>query len=171
MLNKTLVFVVGPPASGKSTYAKRRTKESGGVYIGIGELVRGMIEAGTMTRGDIKGFFAPEEKVRYALIDKVFSSLEKKDLVVIDNFPRTFDQMMFINTAFPGVDKELIIFDVPVEELLSRIKERQREDDTEERIRQGVAETRDLLKSLTEFPHLTYSFNSIVHANYNEERY
>lgn len=162
MQSKRLIFVIGPPASGKTTWCKNEAAKHNALYHGIGELVRKAIKDGKMKASDVRGYYAPENFVRYLLLDAVFEGLQQNDMIIIDGFPKTLSQLLFIDTAFPGVDKQLVVFNPPEDILLERISHRKRADDTTERVRHGIGEISSILLAFKTTPQLSYIFTSLI---------
>jgi len=143
-----LVFF-GPPGVGKGTQAGKVAKHYNLVHISTGDIFRAEIkletELGLKVKGIInKGDLVPDALL-IAILENVFDSNPGTNGFVFDGFPRTLPQA----EAFDKMLKrrkckihQVISLDVPVEELLSRLLNRAREqgrtDDTEEVIKKRL---------------------------------
>jgi adenylate kinase len=155
------LVLLGPPAAGKGTQARRMTDRFGGVHIDTGDILRANAERGTelgrkartfMERGDL----VPDEVV----IDMVLERVGESDCAlgfVLDGFPRTVPQAEALDRRLGELDRPLdatVGLEVEEDELRRRLAERAREqdrpdDDDEQAIRQRlelfVSETGPLL--------------------------
>jgi adenylate kinase len=130
------VVLLGPPAAGKGTQARRITGRFGGVHIGTGDILRANAERGTelgrkartfMERGDL----VPDEVV----IDMVLERVGESDCAlgfVLDGFPRTVPQAEALDRRLGELDRPLdatVGLEVEEDELRRRLAERAREQD------------------------------------------
>lgn len=135
---KKLIFMIGAPGSGKSTYSDKihamHAEEIESIHIG--EILRDEMEQGT-TMGKIvkqyveKGDLVPGDVILY----EVFAHIKKasKDIVLMDGFPRGLNQMKILGDTLAN-DKEIELISV-IELKVSREVARERllpEDATEE---------------------------------------
>jgi adenylate kinase len=144
------VVLLGPPAAGKGTQARRITDRFGGVHIDTGDILRSNAERGTelgrraqrhMERGEL----VPDEVV----IDMVLERLGEADCAagfVLDGFPRTVPQAEALDRRLGELDRPLeatVGLEVEEVELWRRLAERAREqdradDEDEQAIRQRL---------------------------------
>jgi adenylate kinase len=143
------LVLLGPPAAGKGTQARRMTDQFGGVHIDTGDILRANAERGTdlgrkartyMERGDL----VPDEVV----IDMVLERVGEPDCAagfVLDGFPRTVPQAEALDRRLGELDRPLdatVVLEVEEAELRRRLAERAREqdrsDDDEQAIRQRL---------------------------------
>jgi adenylate kinase len=130
------LVLLGPPAAGKGTQARRMTDRFGGVHIDTGDILRANAERGTelgrkartfMERGDL----VPDEVV----IDMVLERVGEPDCVagfVLDGFPRTVPQAEALDRRLGELDRPLdatVGLEVEEDELRRRLAERAREQD------------------------------------------
>jgi adenylate kinase len=144
------VVLLGPPAAGKGTQARRITDRFGGVHIDTGDILRSNAERGTelgrrarqyMERGEL----VPNEVV----IDMVLERVAEPDCAggfVLDGFPRTVPQAEALDRRLDELDRPLeatVGLEVEEAELWRRLAERAREqdrpdDEDEQAIRQRL---------------------------------
>jgi adenylate kinase len=130
------LVLLGPPAAGKGTQARRMTDQFGGVHIDTGDILRAHAERGTelgrkartfMERGDL----VPDEVV----IDMVLERVGESDCAlgfVLDGFPRTVPQAEALDRRLGELDRPLdatVGLEVEEDELRRRLAERAREQD------------------------------------------
>jgi adenylate kinase len=130
------LVLLGPPAAGKGTQARRMTDRFGGVHIDTGDILRANAERGTelgrkartfMERGDL----VPNEVV----IDMVLERVGESDCAlgfVLDGFPRTVPQAEALDWRLGELDRPLdatVGLEVEEDELRRRLAERAREQD------------------------------------------
>jgi adenylate kinase len=144
------VVLLGPPAAGKGTQARRITDRFGGVHIDTGDILRSNAERGSelgrraqdyMERGEL----VPDEVV----IDMVLERVGEADCAagfVLDGFPRTVPQAEALDRRLGELERPLeatVGLEVEEAELWRRLAERAREqdradDEDEEAIRQRL---------------------------------
>ena len=135
---KKLIFVIGAPGSGKSTYSdKIKEMHAEEIHsIHIGEILQDEIAQGT-TIGKIvqqyveKGDLVPGDVILYEVFKHIKAS--PKDIVLMDGFPRGLNQMKVLGDTLLH-DKEIKLVSV-IELKVSKEVARQRilsEDATEE---------------------------------------
>ncbi len=120
------IVILGPPGSGKGTYASRLTKILGVPHISTGDMVREEIKAQTELGKKIKeysdrGELVPDEIIISLLAER----LEKPDAqegFILDGFPRTLRQA----EALEEISKiDLVInLNVPDEIIIQRLSNR-----------------------------------------------
>jgi adenylate kinase len=120
------IIIVGPPCSGKSTIGRQLAGKLGYKYISSGDIARAMAEEdGTMENLDA-GKMAPEDRMR----DKMHEILSKSVNVVIDGFPRFYDQYEWlIENHTIALPIAVVVVDVSINELFNRVVNRGRSDD------------------------------------------
>jgi adenylate kinase len=150
------LVLLGPPAAGKGTQARRMTDRFGGVHIDTGDILRANAERGTdlgrkartyMERGDL----VPDEVV----IDMVLERVGEPDCVagfVLDGFPRTVPQAEALDRRLGELDRPLdatVGLEVEEAELRRRLAERAREQDRSDDDEQAVRQRLELFASET----------------------
>ena len=129
------VVLLGPPGAGKGTQAQKLADKLGVPQISTGDLFRENISSGTPLGVEAKryldaGDLVPSDLTN-ALVEDRISQPDAADGFILDGFPRS----------------------VSVEELLKRLKERGRADDTEEVIHNRFKVYSDETKPLLEYYH------------------
>lgn len=117
---KAIIFMIGPPASGKSTWGKNFAQKVGAVYISTDEL------RAKVGKGESDQSVNPQ--VYMIATQKVQRALAQGKHVVLDatNIDRSA-RRTFIKPALQhGAYKIAVAFEVPREELLKRDAQRPR---------------------------------------------
>ncbi len=123
-MNYKHVILLGPPACGKGTQAKKLAAHLGVPCLGTGHLLRAEIEKGSTVGLEAKGFidaglYVPDETI----LKMVGEWLQKnKDGWIMDGFPRTLPQAESLQKMAP--ESKVIALDVPREDLEQRIIKR-----------------------------------------------
>jgi adenylate kinase len=120
---KLIIVLLGPPGSGKGTYASILTKKLNIPHISTGDLVREEIKAGTKLGKEAaeyvnRGELIPDEKILEILKNRV----SKQDCVkgfILDGYPRTLKQAEDLNKA-AEVDVAVNL-NVPDEVIIERL--------------------------------------------------
>jgi adenylate kinase len=158
----TRLVLLGPPGAGKGTQAVRIATEHGIPHISTGDIFRrnvaeqsdlGRRAQAFMKRGDL----VPDEVV----IDMVGDRLAQEDCAagfLLDGFPRTVPQALALEDLLAQAGTPLAVvlrFVIDDEEVIDRLFRRAqiegREDDTEDVIRQRLAEYHDKTEPLEFF--------------------
>ena len=139
------ILFLGAPGSGKSTIGQRLAQEKGWEWISTGEILRQSTEEWVVERLKTEQLF-DDEMVMGLAIPRV----EAAENAIFDGFPRTLKQaeIMVEKEILPDL---IIEVDVPLEEILSRLELRGREQDTPE-----IAEQRYLMYRDTKDEILAY---------------
>jgi adenylate kinase len=151
------VVLLGPPGAGKGTQAEKLAEKLGIPQISTGDLFRSNIADGTELGLEAKryldaGDLVPSELTN-ALVDKRLNEPDAAGGFILDGFPRSVAQAEALTGMLEARDLTLdavLEFRVSEDELLKRLKERGRADDTEEVIHNRMnvyrAETAPLLE-------------------------
>ena len=130
------VVLLGPPAAGKGTQARRITGRFGGVHIDTGDILRANADRDThlgrrareyMERGEL----VPDEVVIDTVLDRVGES-DCADGFALDGFPRTVPQAEALDRRLGEIGRPLdatVSLEVAEAELRRRLAERAREQD------------------------------------------
>lgn len=172
-----LVFI-GPPGAGKGTQARRLTERFGIPQIATGDMLRARKEAGTLPADLAAtmsaGGLLPDEAVVGLIRDRIAEPDCAKGFI-LDGFPRTKGQAIELDTMLKnsGYDLDRVLFlQVPDSLIVERIVNRrvcvstgevfhlmyspppagrdvrQRDDDTEEKIRRRLSEYGNTFEAL-----------------------
>ena len=123
-MNHKNVILLGPPASGKGTQAKKLATHLGVPCLGTGQLLRAEIEKGSAVGREAKGFIDAGQYVPDETILKMVGEWlkENQDGWIMDGFPRTLPQAKALQEMAP--ESRVIALDVPREDLEQRIIKR-----------------------------------------------
>jgi len=141
------VIFLGPPGSGKGTQSKLLAERNGLAYLGTGDMLRAAI-AGPSPMGERArpfveaGQLVPDELVNDLIAERV-NQPDSPERFVIDGYPRTLPQAKALDRVLEskklGLTAVLVMI-VPDEEIVRRLRGRQRDDDKEETVRNRLAE-------------------------------
>ena len=123
-MNHKNVILLGPPASGKGTQAKKLAAHLGVPCLGTGQLLRAEIEKGSVVGMEAKGFIDAGQYVPDETILKMVGEWlkENQDGWIMDGFPRTLPQAKALQEMAP--ESRVIALGVPREDLEQRIIKR-----------------------------------------------
>jgi adenylate kinase len=152
------IVLLGPPGAGKGTQALKLAEKLGVPQISTGDLFRSNITRGTELGLEAKryldaGDLVPSDLTN-ALVDKRLDEADAADGFILDGYPRSVDQAEVLTRMLAARNTELdavLEFRVCEEELLKRLKDRGRADDTEEVIRNRMKVYRDETAPLLEY--------------------
>lgn len=140
------LVLVGPPGAGKGTQAAVLSEQLAVPHISTGDLFRANIDNETSLGREAKSYLDAGElvpdKVTNEMVRQRLSESDAQAGFMLDGFPRTTPQADVLAGILAENDMELtavLEFDVPREELVRRLLERGRSDDTEELIRRRLA--------------------------------
>ena len=86
--------ILGPPGSGKGSFAKRLGEDFRVPVISVGDILREEVENSSKIGKDIKSIMKKGDLISDDIILKIVNkNLEEKDDVVFDGFPRTIKQI------------------------------------------------------------------------------
>jgi len=150
--------LLGPPGAGKGTQALKLAEKLGVPQISTGDLFRSNITRGTELGLEAKhyldaGDLVPSDLTN-ALVDKRLDEADAADGFILDGYPRSVEQAEALTRMLGARNTKLDVvleFRVCEEELLNRLKDRGRADDTEEVIRNRMKVYRDETAPLLEY--------------------
>jgi adenylate kinase len=130
-----MIILMGVAGSGKSMQGRLQADEHGYAWISTGEILRVLI-TGKRRQEMLQGkLLSDEEMVR--VLDTVFEVIDTKQEFILDGFPRTVVQADWL---LKNVDKgrfsltAVIHLNASKDVVRKRLKQRGRQDDTEEAI-------------------------------------
>lgn len=142
----TRLLIVGPPGAGKGTQSARLTERFGIPAIATGDIFRANIKNQTPLGVEVKAIVDAGDYVPDSLTNALVTSrLEEQDALdgfLLDGYPRTIDQIVFLDDLLAkrgqGLDAVIQLV-ADQEEVVTRLRKRAieqgRTDDTEEAIR------------------------------------
>lgn len=154
----TRVVLVGPPGAGKGTQAVVLAGKLGVPHISTGDLFRGHIAEQTALGAEVKryldsGKLVPDS-VTNEMVRERISEADAAAGFLLDGFPRNTAQADVLAgiLAEHGTQLDAVIeLQVGEEELVQRLLDRGRDDDTEEVIRERQAVYREETAPLLDY--------------------
>lgn len=155
------LILFGPPGAGKGTQANFIAEKYNVAHISTGDVLREAVknktEVGLHAKSFMdKGELVPDSVVIEIIKQKLTSLIDMK--FMLDGFPRTVPQAEALDKMLGelGVNLDVVVFlDVNDEEVVQRIMKRQelenRQDDTEDVLRNRLNVYRDQTSPLGEF--------------------
>jgi adenylate kinase len=152
------LVLVGPPGAGKGTQAAVLSEQLGVPHISTGDLFRANIGNATPLGQKAKSYMdagelVPDEVTNEMVRDRLADEDAAKGFL-LDGYPRNTAQAEVLSEmlAEQGVELTAVLqFDVPEEELVTRMLARGRSDDTEDVIRRRLAVYRSETEPLLEY--------------------
>lgn len=134
------IVMFGPPGSGKGTQSKHIAIKYKLAHLSTGDVLRAECESGSDLGKQISalidnGNFVPDDMIQRMVKKFILSNTGTKGFI-LDGFPRTINQIEWLDNMLAEIGEEVSVFlslDVEEEELKNRILKRgnysQREDD------------------------------------------
>lgn len=121
-----ITILIGRPCSGKSTLGKNVASNLGIKYISSGDIARKLADGHKDAKESLdNGHLAPEEMMRSAIL----SEIKQYDNMILDGFPRFYDQYKWLLKRMPHQKVIFMVVDVDVDTAYIRSMERNRSDD------------------------------------------
>ena len=147
-----MIILMGVAGSGKSMQGKILADELGHAWISTGEILRVLV-TGKRRQDMQKGLLLSDDEV-IRVIEKVLELINTKEEFVMDGFPRTEVQVDWLmNQVALGRLQKPIMFHLDIDEQVvrSRLKLRNRPDDTEESIAIRFKEYNQKVRPIIEY--------------------
>lgn len=120
------LIILGPPGSGKGTYASRLQLRLGMPVIATGDILREIVKEETMLSKKLKGYMSKGELVPDNIVVEVLKERLAKDDskggFILDGYPRTIEQAKALDT-FVKIDI-IILLIVPEWIIIERLSSR-----------------------------------------------
>lgn len=141
-----IVVILGRQGSGKGTQSELIVAEYGFVHVSTGDMLRAAVAEQTelgRRAGELmeRGELVPDDVMCGIVADRLSRPDVVEHGVLLDGFPRTTpqaDALESITAAGGGIDVALNL-DVPIAEVMRRMLDRGRSDDTVEAIERRLA--------------------------------
>lgn len=152
------LILLGPPGSGKGTQAALMKEQLEVPTISTGAMFRAAIQNGSamgrQARGYIeKGELVPDDITMGIVRERILKS-DCDHGYILDGFPRTVRQAEMLQEFLAERDEALdavLKFDVSDDSLIQRLKERSRDDDTDQTIETRLRVYRKQTEPLVDF--------------------
>ncbi|MGH1362930.1 MAG: adenylate kinase [Calditrichia bacterium] len=161
------LILLGPPGGGKGTQAATIMENYSIPQISTGDMLRAERDSGSELGSRVNEVMMRGELVSDDLILEIVDSRLNKDDCkrgfILDGFPRTIPQADGLKKLLEkhGITNiKAINLSVPDEELISRLLERKRADDTEETIKNRLVVYRENTEPLIEY----YRNEGVLHS-------
>lgn len=120
-----LIFIFGPPGSGKGTYSKRIEDELGFKHISTGDFFRKHVERSTELGKKVEEYLKEGELVPDSLVNRIMEKVLNENIdqdIILDGFPRTRKQAIFLDEI---KEPDIIVkLEVPEEVVIKRLSAR-----------------------------------------------
>ena len=152
------VVLLGPPGAGKGTQAAKLADKLGVPQISTGELFRQNIQDGTELGLEAKryldaGDLVPSD-VTNKLVEDRIGQPDAAEGFILDGYPRSLEQAKALHDMLErrGTQLDAVLeFKVSEKVLLERLKERGRDDDTEQVIHNRMKIYHDQTDAVIEY--------------------
>jgi len=139
------LVLLGPPGSGKGTQGERLAERLAVPTISTGDMVRAEIESGSDLGRQVEQIVVSgalvEDQLMARLVRRRLAEPDTAGGFLLDGYPRTLPQADTLASVLMEQGRQLdgvLMIDVPQDELLRRLLDRQRTDDKEEIIRRRL---------------------------------
>jgi len=128
-----MILFFGPPGSGKSVQGQLLVDRNGWQWLSTGDLFRNSKDSELLKRlatGELI-----DDELTNKVLDAAIQDVKSDAPIVLDGYPRNLDQVKWLVDYLPAHGRKIecvIIFDVPREELVSRLSGRGRAEDSPE---------------------------------------
>jgi predicted kinase len=125
-LRPTITFLVGPPASGKSTWVSKNVGDE--IVISRDNILDDMRKEYNLSYSESFANSELQKKVNVALNNHIAKSIQSYKDIVVDMTNMNRRSRSMILSKIPNVyTKNAVVFNVPKPELLRRLKNREME--------------------------------------------
>lgn len=140
-----MIILMGLAGSGKSTQGQKLAAATGRVWLSTGQLIR---ESGKYDKIINKGSLIDDEAATLIFAEELAKITREGKQVVVDGYPRNEVQARWLADNLRKTIEQIVIVDVPKEELVKRLLKRDRADDNEAAIRERFGIIERSMKSI-----------------------
>ncbi|WP_029512825.1 adenylate kinase family protein [Mycoplasmopsis iners] len=122
------IVFMGPPGVGKGTAAALLAKKANMIHLSTGSIFREEIAAKTPLGLELAqyvehGLYVPNDVTNKTVKQKLQTLMAQNALVILDGYPRTLDQVNFLN-SIPGFTYQVVELSAPEEVIMQRLNGR-----------------------------------------------
>lgn len=128
-----MIILMGLAGSGKSTQGQKLAAATGRVWLSTGQLIR---ESGKYDKIINSGALISDDEATLIFAEALAKVTREGKQAVVDGYPRNEKQARWLVDNLSKTLEQVVIVDVPKEELTKRLMKRGRADDTEEAIQE-----------------------------------
>ena len=160
------IIFFGPPGAGKGTQAKIISKNLNLPHLSTGDILRSKIEQNDTLSLEVKDIIAKGKLVPDDILNKIVSEKlvnDCKNGFILDGYPRTIDQSLFLNNLLNDKSLRLnYIFDIGLnfnllkQRILNRSIKENREDDNADVIKTRYEEYVNTSQKVSDFYKLKF---------------
>lgn len=128
-----MIILMGLAGSGKSTQGQKLAEATGRVWLSAGQVLRNTGEFDEILK---EGKLVDDMLTVKIMAQEMAKIVREGHDAVLDGFPRDIEQAEWMADNIAEVIKIIVRIDVPKDELIKRLLDRGREDDTVEAIKE-----------------------------------
>lgn len=128
-----MIILMGLAGSGKSTQGQKLAAATGRVWLSTGQLIR---ESGKYDKIINSGSLIGDDEATLIFAEALAKVTREGKQAVVDGYPRNEKQARWLVDNLSKTLEQVVIVDVPKEELTKRLMKRGRADDTEAAIKE-----------------------------------
>lgn len=133
------LLFVGPPGAGKGTQADRVADKLGIAHVSTGDMFRALddsTELGRRVNEIMESGGYVSDGIVIEMLEARIAHPDAADGYILDGFPRTVPQAEALEDFLGGTGLDaVVLFEIDTDEVVTRMLDRGRADDTEETIR------------------------------------
>jgi len=129
--NRVMVILFGLAGTGKSTHGQLLAEKHQMRWLSVGQVLR---DTGQFTEVLERGELVDDDVVIKLMSKKIREIRDGGEDIILDGFPRDKYQAEWVAKNLAGEIEKAALIEVPKEELVARLMERGRADDTREAI-------------------------------------